>query len=153
MLKTLNNPAFPITIAQFNPLMDNLVRLNILDAALNDKIQRGMGLYLHTFDLWVKSKGVINYLGPEGHNRLMEDAGTFCGRGNPVATRHGDLAAAHLAIDWHDTTMRCKQMGIPGPSTDVNVLVNECRMLSEYSAEDSKRTGLLMDWLGKRPSV
>lgn len=133
--------------------MDNLVQVNILDAGLNDKAQRGISLYLHTYDLWVKSRGVIDYRGPKGHQRLVEDAMTFCGHGNPVATRHGDLAAAHLAIDWHDTQNRCLMTGLPLLSTDNSALLNEARELSEYSPEMEKRVGLLMDWLGKRPSV
>ncbi len=153
MIKSLPNFRLPITLDQFNPLMDNLVQLNILDAGLNDKAQRGISLYLHTYDLWVKSRGVIDYRGPKGHQRLVEDAMTFCGHGNPVATRHGDLAAAHLAIDWHDTQNRCLMTGLPLLSTDNSALLNEARELSEYSPEMEKRVGLLMDWLGKRPSV
>lgn len=152
MLKVMPNPTLPITLRQFDPLMDNLVRLNILDAGLSDKSQRGIGLYLHTYDLWVKSKGVIDYRGPAGHQRLMEDAMTFCGHGNPVPTRHGDLAAAHLAIDWHDTQIRCMQTGLPLLSTKTSDLLNEARDLCEYSPEMEKRVGLLMDWLGKKQS-
>lgn len=153
MLQVMPNPVFPVTLHQFDPLMNSVVKLNILDAGLSDKSQRGIGLYLHTYDLYVKSGGKINYLGKDGHQRLMEDALTFCGYGNPVATRHGDLAAAHLAIDWHDTTMRCIAMGLPLVSPDVSVLLNEARHLSEYSPELEKRTGLLMDWLGKKTLI
>lgn len=153
MLKILPNFRYPITLDQFNPLMDNLVQLNILDAGLNDKTQRGIGLYLHTYDLWVKSRGVIDYRGPKGHQRLVEDAMTFCGHGNPVATRHGDLAAAHLAIDWHDTQVRCMQNNMQLLTTDRAALWGEARELCEYSPEMEKRVGLLMDWLGKKPLV
>ena len=98
MLRLLPDMVFPVTVKQFDPLMEDLVQMNILDGALSDKVQRGIGLYLHTFDLWVKSNGNIDYLGREGHQRLVQDAMTFCGPGNPVAIRHGDLAAAHLSL-------------------------------------------------------
>lgn len=153
MLKVLPKFQLPITLHQFNPLMDNVVQLNILDTGLSEKSQRGIGLYLHTYDLWVKSKGVIDYRGPKGHQRLLEDAMTFCGHGNPVPTRHGDLAAAHLAIDWHDTQIRCIQTGLPLLSTQTSDLLSEARDLCEYSPEMEKRVGLLMDWLGKKTSV
>jgi len=151
MLKLLPNGLFPITVQQFNPLMDNLVQLNILDAGLSDKAQRGIGLYLHTYDLWVKSGGAIDYRGHKGQERLLEDTMTFCGHGNPVPTRHGDLAAAHLAIDWHDTQVRCMSTGLPLLSTQTADLLNEARNLCEYSPEMEKRVGLLMDYLGKKP--
>jgi hypothetical protein len=153
MLTLLPDLKFPITKAQFDPLMSNLVKLNIIDGALNEKIQRGLGLFLHTHDLWCKSGGRIDYRGPAGHARLMQDAMTFCGPGNPVATRHGDLAAAHLSIDMSDTQCRLKDAGLPLLSWDVNDLINQCRDLSEYSPEQEKRVGLLMDMLGKKPLV
>ena len=153
MLTLLPDLKFPVTQAQFDPLMNNLVQLNIIDGALNEKVQRGLGLFLHTHDLWCKSGGRIDYRGPAGHARLMQDAMTFCGSGNPVATRHGDLAAAHLSIDFSDTQVRLKAHGMTLLSWDVNDLINQCRDLSEYSPELEKRVGLLMDMLGKKSAV
>ena len=151
MLTLLPDLRFTITKAQFNPLMDNLVRLNLLDAGVTEKQQRGLGLYFHTFDLWCKSGGKIDYRGPAGHARLMQDAMTFCGPGNPVGTRHGDLAAAHLAIDFSDAQLRLKAHNQPPLSFDVNDLLSACRDLCEYSPQEERRVGLLMDALGKRP--
>ncbi len=153
MLTILPDLQFPISKHQFDPLMSNLVQVNILDGALNEKIQRGLGLFLHTHDLWCKSGGRIDYRGPAGHQRLMQDAMTFCGPGNPVATRHGDLAAAHLAIDFSDTQIRLKAAGLPLLSSDVSDLIGLCRDLCEYSLEQEKRVGLLMDMLGKKALV
>ena len=153
MLTLLPDLKFPLTKAQFNPLMDNLCQLNILDGALNEKVQRGLGIYFHTHDLWCKSGGAIDYRGPAGHQRLMQDAMTFCGSGNPVATRHGDLAAAHLSIDFSDTQVRLKAAGLPLLPSDVSALIGLCRDLSEYSPEMEKRVGLLMDMLGKKALV
>lgn len=151
MLKLIPDIVLPVTQRQFDPLADVLYQVNILDAGLNEKIQRGLGLYFHTWDLWCKSNGKIDYRGPAGHSRLVQDAMTFCGTGNPVATRHGDLSAAHLAIDFSDTQVRLKAHGLPLLSWDVNELINACRDLSEYSPEQEKRVGLLMDMLGKKP--
>lgn len=153
MLKTLPDLKFPITQNQFDPLMSNLVQVNILDGALNENVQRGLGLFLHTHDLWCKSGGKIDYRGPAGHQRLMQDAMVFCGSGNPVATRHGDLAAAHLSIDFSDTQIRLKAAGCTLLSSDVNDLIAQCRDLSQYSLEMERRVGLLMDCLGKKPLV
>ena len=153
MLTLLPDLKFPITQGQFDPLMNNLVQLNILDGALNEKVQRGLGLFLHTHDLWCKSGGRIDYRGPAGHARLVQDAMTFCGSGNPVATRHGDLAAAHLSIDFSDTMIRLKAAGLPLLPSNVADLINLCRDLSEFSPEMEKRTGLLMDALGKKPLI
>lgn len=152
MLKTLPDIQLPVTIQQFNPLMDSVVQLNIIDAGLSDRSQRALSIYFHTFDLWVKSGGKIDYRGREGHTRLLQDAANFCGSGNPVATRHGDLAAAHLAIDFHDTQVRLKQHNLPLLSTDVSKLIAQCPDLAEYSAEMEKRVGLLMDFCGKKPN-
>lgn len=132
--------------------MSNVVQLNILDAGLSEKSQRALGLYFHTFDLWVKSGGKINYTGKDGHARLMQDAMAFVGPGNPVATRHGDLQAAHLAIDWHDSQMRLKAVNA-SLSPEVAQLLVECRDLVDIPLETEKRVGLLMDYLGKRHLV
>ena len=151
MLKLLPDMVLPVTQAQVNPLMDNLVQVNILDGALSERTQRALGIYFHTFDLWCKSGGKIDYRGRDGHRRLVEDAMRFCGSGNPVATRHGDLAAAHLSIDWSDTQVRLKAAGMPLLSANVSDLIGQCPDLAEFSKETEARTGLLMDYLGKKP--
>ena len=153
MLTLLPDLKFPITKGQFDPLMNNLVQVNLLDAGVTEKQQRGLGLYFHTFDLWCKSGGKIDYRGPAGHARLMQDAMTFCGPGNPVAIRHGDLAAAHLSLDFSDTQIRLKASNQPLLSWDVNNLLNACRDLCEYSPQEEKQVGLVMDMLGKKPLV
>ena len=153
MLKLLPDLTFPIFRSQVNPLMDGVVELNTLDAAIPENMQRALGLMLHTFDLWCKSGGKIDYLGEAGHARLVQDATTFCGSGNPVATRNGDLAAAHLSIDWSDTQIRLMTARMPLLPTDTNSLLVMCRDLYGLSITDEKRIGLLMDMLGKKSYV
>ncbi len=130
--------------------MDGVAQLNIIDGALNERMQRALGIYFHTFDIWCKSGGRIDYTGRTCHARLVQDAMTFAGPGNPVATRHGDLAAAHLAIDYSDTAMRLKAVGATPLATNVSDLIGKCPDLAELSAEMEKRVGLFMDMLGKR---
>ncbi len=149
-LKILPAMVFPVTGKQFDPLMDSLVQVNLLDGTLTEPQQRAIGIYLHIFDLYVKSNGKIDYRGRAGHERLKQDAMTFCGAGNPVATRHGDIAAAHLAIDWSDTAIRCKQATLPSPPATASGMLGECIDLCGLTTIDEKRLGLLMDFLGKK---
>lgn len=153
MLTVLKDLAFPITSNQFNQLMENLVQLNCLDAGIAEPMQRALGLHLHCWDLFVKSNKRINYLGSDGHQRLVNDAMIFCGTGNPVATRHGDLSAAHLALDFSDTSQRLKDFGLQPLPTTASQLLDGCRDLYGLSIMDEKRVGLLMDMLGKKPCV
>ena len=150
MLKILPQLKYPITRKQFDPLMDSIVNLNVLDAGITEPEQRGIGIYLHKFDLFVKSGGKIDYRGLAGHERLKQDAAIFCGEGNPVATRHGDLAAAHLAIDFSDTAIRCIQYRLPIPPNTPHGLLENCEALTGLSVIDEKRIGLLLDMLGKK---
>lgn len=89
MLVYLPDLKYPVSAAQADAMMQNLVQLNLMEAGLSEKDQRGLGLYFHTHDLWVKSGGRIDYRGRDGHSRLVQDAMTFVGPGNPVATRFG----------------------------------------------------------------
>ncbi len=150
MLAILPDMKFPVTKDQFDPLFRGVMSLNTIDASLTEKQQRGLGLFLHIYDLWVKSNGAINYLTSGGQDRLVQDAMTFCGPGNPVATRHGDLAAAHLALDFSDTQVRLRDAGWRMLSHDVNDLLKASVMLCEYPTETEKRIGLLCDYLGKK---
>lgn len=150
MLKLLPDLVYPITQSQSDALMDNIVQLNLMEGSLTEKQQRGLGLFFHIFDIWVKTGGRIDYRSREGHYQLVNDCMSFVGSGNPVATRYGDLPAAHLAIDFHDTMMRLKSASLPLLSMNVNDLLDQCADLAEYPPEMEKRIGLLLDYLGKR---
>ncbi len=151
-LTLLPDLTFPVARNAIDPLMTNLVQLNTIDAALGENMQRALGLMLHTWDLWVKSGGRIDYRGVGGHERLKQDAETFlCG--SPVATRNGDLSAAHLSIDYHDTQVRLKGLGLPPLPSSVNDLLKLCQDLYGLSLQDEKRIGLLLDYLGKKPML
>lgn len=151
MLQLLPDLVFPITSKQADALLSNMVKLNLLEAHLTERQQRALGLMFHIFDTWTKSGGRIDYRGLDGHRRLVDDAMSFAGRG--MGNRIGDLEACHLALDFSDCQLRLRGAGLPLISSDVNTLLNECRDLCEYSVEDEKRTGLLLDYLGKRRLV
>lgn len=150
MLRLLPDLQFPITKGQFDPLMENVVQVNIIDAGLNDRFQRSLGIHFHIFDTWVKSGGKVDYRGLEGHARLLQDAMAFVGHGNPVPVRHGDLAAAHLSIDYHDTQTRLKAAGQKALASDVSSLLGECVDFSSFAPQDEMRVNLYLDYLGKR---
>jgi hypothetical protein len=150
MLRLLPDITLPVTQKQLNPLYENVVKLNILDAGLNEGYQRALGIHFHIFDTWIKTGGRLDYRGLEGHKRLIDDAMSFVG-GSPVITKHGDLAAAHLSIDYHDTQSRLKAHGQPELSNDVNNLLKDCIDFSTFSVKDETRIGLYMDYIGKRP--
>jgi hypothetical protein len=148
-LRLLPDLEFPVTSKQINPLMDNIVNLNILDAGLTENYQRALGIHFHIFDTWIKTGGKLDYRGIEGHKRLVADSMAFVG-GSPVTTKHGDLAAAHLSIDYHDTQIRLKSAGQPALVSDVNQLIRDCIDLSQFAVKDEIRVGLYMDYIGKK---
>jgi hypothetical protein len=150
MLKLLPDVVYPVTSKTFDPLMTGLVQLNTIDAGLSEPEQRALGIYLHAIDIYVKTKGAIDYRGIDGHQRLIQDAFNFCGTGNPAATRHGDLAAAHLCIDWHDTMVRSIQTGLPLLPNDTATLLLDSRDLRGLAPMEEKRVGLFLDYLGKK---
>ncbi len=152
-LKILPDLTFPIMPAQCNPLMSNVVQINIIEAGWNERFQRALGIHFHIFDTYVKSGGKIDYRGLEGHRKLLQDAMTFCGSGNPIATKHGEIAAAHLSIDYSDTQIRLKQAGLPAISDEPNELLNQCVDLSNFAPQDEVRVGLFMDYIGKRSPI
>ena len=151
MLNLLPDLVFPITQKQFDPLMNNTVQLNLIDGCLSEKSQRALNLFFHIFETWCKSGGLVDYRGRQGHARLMQDAMNFCGSGNPVATRHGDLAAAHLGLDFHNAQMRLKEFGQDPLPSNVSDLIGMCPDLAEFAPEFEKRAQLLMTAWGKRP--
>jgi hypothetical protein len=151
MLTVLPDLTFPINRNSINELMRNLVQLNLQDGALAEMHQRGLGIYLHTFDLWCKSGGRIDYRGPDGHARLLQDATTFATYA--IVNRHGDLSAAHLGIDFSDTQIRLQAAGQPLLPTDTSKLLVACTDLCQLSVQDEKRVGLLLDVLGKKSPI
>lgn len=152
MLRLLPDLTFPLGPTSINPLMDNVLQLNQLDAGIAERYQRALTLYFHIFDLFVKSHGRIDYRGEEGRQRIVQDATTFIG-GSTIASKVGDLPAAHLAIDYSDCQSRLKAAGLPAISSDVNQLIFECRKLADLPVQTEQRVALLLDYLSKRPIV
>lgn len=150
MLRMLPDLTFPVRPGSIDPLMDNVVQLNICDAGLNDRLQRALTLNFHIFDLYVKSGFKIDYRGEEGQRQMVADAMAFVG-GSTIATKHGDLAAAHLSIDYHDTQSRLAGASLPLLSSNVNDLIGASRKLADMPAQTEQRVALLLDYLSKRP--
>lgn len=149
-LRMLPDLVFPLGPASINALMDNVQQLNIVDAGIPERVQRALTLHFHIFDLYVKSHGRIDYRGEEGRGRMVQDAFSFIG-GSTIATKHGDLPAAHLSIDYHDTQSRLAAAGLPALSADVNDLIGASRKLADYPPQTEQRVALLLDYLSKRP--
>jgi len=150
MLTLLPDLTFPVSRQAANALMSSVVQLNTLDAGIAENMQRGLGLMLGVEELYVKSKGVLDYQGVAGHQRLIQDAATFCPSGCALATRKTDLEAAHLAIDFSNCQKRFMEAGIPLLPADVNLLLAMAKDLYGLSVQDERRIGLFLDYLSKR---
>ena len=145
--------SFPVTPKSADGLMVNLVQLNMLDAGLNERQQKALDIVLDTYELKAKSKGEIDYTGKDGHQKLFQHAMSFCGEGNPVVTRHGDLAAAHLAINYNNAQMKLKAAGMPLVSPLVSELLLLCGDICAMPQRTEARCGLFLSYLQKRKLV
>ena len=150
MLKLLPTLTFPITHNQVNGLYDGVVQLNVLDAGLSDRSQKALDIVLDTYEIKAKTSGAIDYTGPGGHLRLFQDAMNFVGDGNPIATRHGDMRAAHLAINWNNTQVALANAGMTLLSADVNQLILLCRDFTVLPLRSEDRIGLFLSYLRKK---
>lgn len=149
MLRLLPDVKFPVTPTQINPLLENVHQLNILEAGIHERFQKALGIFFHVIDTYCKTNGAVDYRGPEGHKRLVQDAMTFCG-GSSIATKHGDLAAAHLGIDFHDTSIRLRDKGLPPLPTAVADLLKMCADFAALPPQSENRINLYLDFLGKK---
>lgn len=151
-LKVLPDVTFPLTASSIAPLADSMVQLNLIDGCLTDRDQRALGIHFHIFDLWVKSGGKYDYRGRVGHERLKQDAHAYA-RSESILTRYGDLAAAHLAIDFSDCQIRCQGAGLPLLPTKVQDILVGCIDLCGMTAMEEKRVSLILDILGKKSPI
>lgn len=150
-LTVLPDLTFPVTPPQVNILMNNVVQLNALDAGLNVNQQKAIGILLDTFEIYAKSGGRIDYLGKDGHARLFQDAMTFAGPQTCLATRHGDLRASHLAIDWNNAKKRLLQAGLPIVlPADVSALLELAKDLIPIPSQTDDSIGVLIRYLQKK---
>ena len=133
--------------------MDSVVKLNLLDAGLPDRAQKALDIVLHTYELKAKTGSVIDYTGENGHARLLQDAMSFVGDGCPIVTRHGDLQAAHLAIDYSNTQIILQNAGLPLLPSNTNDLLNLCRGLMAFPMRTDERMGLLLTYLKKKSPI
>lgn len=150
MLRLLPNLQWPITPRQIEPLLGNLVQLNLIEAHLSSSQQRALSILFSISDRWVKSNGKLDYRGSDGHARLMQDAMSFVGA-TPIVTRHGDLAASHLALDFHDAQCRLMQAGHMLLSDDRDTLLSMVQDFINVPPQTQDQILVLMDYLSKKP--
>lgn len=152
-LSKLPNITFPVTPRQVNSLMENVVRFNIIDAALSERSQKALDIELHCQEIKADTAGAVDYTGQDGHRRLIQDAFSFVGEGVPIVTRHGDLKAAYLAIGYNDAQFKLRRAGMPLVSDDVNTLLNSVRDLMAYPPRTEDRIGLYLAYLRKKDPI
>lgn len=149
-LRLLPDLVWPLNSRQIEPLNENLVQFNVIEGGLSARQQKALNILFSISDRWVKSGGKLDYRGREGHRKLVEDAMNFVG-GSPVVTRHGDLAASHLALDYHDAQCRLIQAGqeqLPNAREALLALVKD---ISDMPIKLQDQLLVLLDYLAKKP--
>lgn len=139
--------AFPITSKQINPLMDCVQVFNLLDAGVEPRTQKALDVFLHIWELYAKTNGRIDYTGPAGHQRLFQDSCTLVPE--MIITKHGDLRAAHLGLDFTNAQMKLKGAGFPQLTNNRDDLINQCRDILTFPLRTEDRMSLLLSFLGK----
>lgn len=152
-LSKLPNLTFPVSSRQVNALMENVVRMNVLDAGLSERDQKAIDIELHINEIMADTAGAVNYTGQDGHRRLVSDAFAFVGEGVPIVTRHGDLKAAYLAIAFNDAQAKLAKAGMPRLTDDVALLRNLVRDLLAYPVRTEDRISLFLSYLRKKDPV
>jgi hypothetical protein len=152
-LRLLPDLTFPITSKQCDGLIDLVVQLNILDAGLTERDQKALDIVLETYELKAETGGVIDFTGEVGQQALFQAAMNFCGTGNPIITRHGDLRAAHLGINYHNAQVKLKKAGMPALSNIVNDLLILGRKIAVFPPQTEDRMALLLSYMQKKKEV
>lgn len=141
---------FPVTPKHADALMVNTQQMNIIDAGLNDNMQRSLGIQFDIYDLLAKTGGKLDYRGRAGHERLYADAMAFVGHGNPIVVRHGDLKAAHLAIDYNDTQRKLEAARLPPLKSDVHELLRQVYDVTVLPPKEDDRIALFLRYMLKK---
>ena len=68
-----------------------------------------------------------------------------------VITKHGDLRAAHLGLDFTNAQMKLKQSGFSELTIDRDDLINGCRDILNFPLRTEDRMSLLLSYLAKQP--
>ena len=150
MLTLLPDLVYPVTGAQINALMDNVVQLNLVDAGLTSRDQDAIDIMLDCYEIKAKTNGAIDYTGLDGHRRLHEDAMRLVNDGNPIMTRHGDMTAAHVAIGYHDAQINLRTAGMPLLSSNRNDLIALSRDILQFPKRTEARMALFLRYLRKK---
>src|SRR5207244_12118851 len=125
-------------------------QLNLLDAGLTERQQKALDILLDTFELKAETNGAVDYTGQSGKAALYQAAVNFCGDGSPLVTRHGDLRAAHLAINFNNAQAKLHKAGMPPLPVDVNSLVNMCADIASLPPRTEDRMGLFLSYFQKQ---
>ena len=149
-LTLLPDLIYPVTGAQINALMDNMVQLNLVDAGLTSRDQDAIDIMLDCYEIKAKTGGAIDYTGLDGHRRLHEDAMRLINDGNPIMTRHGDMSAAHLAIGFHDAQIHLRNAGMTLLPSNRDDLLSLARDILQFPKRTESRMGLFLRYLRKK---
>lgn len=147
-LRTLPDLVFPITPKQVNPLMDNLQQLNITEAGVDPRTQKALDIHFHIYELYADTGGRIDYTGQGGHARLYQDAVNLIPE--MIVTKHGDLRAAHLGLDFNNVQAKLNKAGMPLLTDKRDDLINQCRDILTLPLRAEERMGLLLSYLAKK---
>ena len=149
-LTLLPDLIYPVTGAQINALMDDVVKLNLVDAGLTSRDQDAIDIMLDCYEIKAKSLGAIDYTGLDGHRRLHEDAMRLINDGNPIMTRHGDMTAAHVAIGYHDAQICLRDAGMTLLTSNRDDLLNLSRDILQLSKRTEARMALFLRYLREK---
>lgn len=147
-LRVLPDLTFPITPNQVNPLMDNVQQFNVMDAGVDPRTQKALDLMFHAYELLADTGGRVDYTGQAGHARLFQDAVNLIPE--MLITKHGDLRAAHLGIDFNNAQAKLKKAGMPLLTDNRDDLIFQCRDLLTLPLRSEERMGLLLSFLAKK---
>lgn len=148
MLNTLPPIHFPITSQQISALMDGVQQLNTIDAGLDHLQQKTLDNVLHVYELLADTHGKLDYRGEEGQRRLYQEAVTFVPEA--LITKHGDLRAAHLVINYNNAQAKLKKHGFPLLTTSKDELINMGRYLVALPLRTDERISLYLNYLAKK---
>lgn len=148
ILSTLPPIHFPLTFQQVGALMDFVQKMNVVDAGVDPRTQKAADIEFHIYELLADTRGTRDYRGRDGHARLVQESMAFIPE--QLVTKHGDLRAAHLAINYNNAQAKLKRHGFAPMTDNRDTLVNECRDLLAFPLGTEERVSLYLNYLAKK---